>query len=62
MNVEYGGGTKDLYGQTKAGFEVTGKINRHDFGLKWNALTETGGLVVSDDVKLIMSIQIIKQA
>lgn len=62
LNVEFGGGAKDLYGQTKAGFEVTGKINRQDFGLTWNALTEAGGLVVSDDVKLIMSIQIIKQA
>ena len=61
LKVEYGGTTKDLYGQTKAGFEVTGKINRQDFGLKWSAITEAGGLVVSDDVKLIMSIQIIKQ-
>lgn len=62
FNVEYGGGTVDLYGQTKAGFDVTGKINRKQFGLKWNAVTEAGGLVVSDDVKLIGSIQVIKQA
>ncbi len=62
FDVEYGGGSVDLYGQTKAGFEVTGKINRNDFGLKWSALTEAGGLVVSDDVKLIGSIQFVKQA
>ncbi len=62
LNVEFGGITKDPYGQTKAGFEITGKINRHDFGLKWNAVTEAGGLVVSDEVKLILNVQIIKQA
>ena len=61
LTVEYGGTTKDPYGQTKAGFEVTGKINRQDFGLKWSAITEGGGLVVSNEVKLVMSVQIIKQ-
>lgn len=61
LDVEYGGTTKDLYGQTKAGFEVTGKINRQDFGLKWSAITEGGGLVAGDTVKLVMNIQIIKQ-
>ena len=60
--VEYGGGAQDMYGQTKAGFDVTGKINRQDYGLKWSAMTEAGGLVVSDDVKIEMSIQLVKQA
>ena len=62
LKVEYGGTTKDPYGQTKAGFEVTGKINRQDFGLKWSVITEAGGVVVSDDVKLIMNVQFVKQA
>ncbi|GAC1380260.1 MAG: YceI family protein [Ginsengibacter sp.] len=61
FDVEFGGGALDLYGQTKAGFDVTGKINRQDFGLKWSALTEAGGLVVSDEVKIEMSIQLTKQ-
>lgn len=62
LNVEYGGQTNDLYGQTKAGFDVTGKIDRQEFGLKWSAVTEAGGLVVSNDVKLGISVQFIKQA
>ncbi|MEP6951726.1 MAG: YceI family protein [Ginsengibacter sp.] len=62
LDVEYGGTTKDLYGQTKAGFDITGKIDRQEYGLKWSAITEGGGLVASDTVKLVMSIQVIKQA
>ena len=62
LNVEFGGIANDLYGQTKAGFEITGKINRQDYGLTWGALTEAGGLVVSDDVKLQLNIQLTKQA
>ena len=61
LDVEYGGTTKDLYGQTKAGFDITGKIDRQDYGLKWSAITEGGGLVASDIVKLSMSIQVTKQ-
>ncbi len=62
LDVEYSGITIDPYGQTKAGFELTGKINRKDFGLSWSATTEAGGLVVSDEVRLIAAVQIIKQA
>lgn len=62
LNVEYAGITVDPYGQTKAGFELTGKINRKDFGLTWSATTEAGGLVVSDDVRLVLGVQLIKQA
>ena len=43
-----------------AAFEINGKINRQDFGLKWNALTETGGIVVSDDVKLEVLAEFVK--
>ena len=62
LNVEYTGTTIDPWGQTKAGFELTGKINRKDFGLTWSATTEAGGLVVSDEVRLIAAVQVIKQA
>jgi polyisoprenoid-binding protein YceI len=57
LDVVYGGTVVDPYGQTKAGFEVTGVINRKEFGLKWSALTEAGNMVVADDVKLIMNVQ-----
>ena len=60
LNVEYGGIEKSLYGQTVAGFEVTAKINRQDFGLTWSAVTEAGGLVVANDVKLIANVELIK--
>jgi polyisoprenoid-binding protein YceI len=62
LAVEYGGTVTDPYGQIKAGFEVGGKINRKDFGLAWSATTEAGGIVVSDEVKLHIALQMIKQA
>jgi len=62
LSVEYGGTMTDPYGQVKSGFEINGKINRKDFGLTWGAVTEAGGVVVSDEVKLHLSVQMIKQA
>ncbi|MGN7819791.1 YceI family protein [Chitinophaga sp. 22536] len=62
LNVEFGGEVVDPWGQTKAGFELSGKINRKDFGLTFNATTETGGVLLSDEVKLLASVQMIKQA
>ena len=59
--AEYGGVMTDFYGQEKAGFEIKGKINRKEFGLAWDAVTEAGGVVVSDEVKLIMNVQFGKQ-
>lgn len=61
LNVEHGGTVQDHYGQTKAGFEVTGTINRKEFGLKWNGVTEAGNIVVSDEVKLLLSVQFTQQ-
>lgn len=61
LKVQYEGSMTDFYGQEKAGFEISGKISRKDFGLKWNAVTEAGGVVVSDDVRLMMNVQMIKQ-
>lgn len=61
LNVEFGGLVVDPYGQTKAGFTVTGKISRREFGLKWNAVTEAGSIVVSDEIKIHAEIQLVKQ-
>jgi polyisoprenoid-binding protein YceI len=62
LNVDFGGIVVDPYGQTKAGFTVNGKISRKDFGLTWNAVTETGSVVVSDEIKIQAEIQLVKQA
>lgn len=62
LNAEYGGIEKDNYGNTKAGFEVSGIINRKEFGLSYNALTETGGLALGENIKLSANIQLAKQA
>lgn len=62
LNVEFGGVMADPYGNTKAGFEASGVIKRKEFGLAWDAVTEAGGIVVSDDVRLLLNIQLIKVA
>ncbi|MCF1192245.1 YceI family protein [Mangrovimonas sp. AS39] len=61
LDVEYGGTNKDPWGNEKLALEVTGKINRKDFGLNWNAALETGGVLVGDDVKLHAEVQFVKQ-
>ena len=61
LNVEFGGIQDNLYGQTVAGFEITGKINRQEFGLTWSAVTEAGGIVVADDVKLMVNAELVKE-
>jgi polyisoprenoid-binding protein YceI len=60
VQAEYGGAAKDSYGNQKAGFEITGTINRKDFGLTYNVATEAGGLTLGEDIKLIANIQISK--
>ena len=62
LDVEFGGSATDFYGNEKAGFEVTGKINRKDFGLTWDGITEAGAIVVGEDIKLHASVQFAKQA
>jgi polyisoprenoid-binding protein YceI len=62
LDVEFGGINKDPWGNTKAGFTISGKLNRKDFGLNWNAALETGGVLVSDDVKIASEIQLVKAA
>ncbi len=62
FNVEYGGSATDFYGNNKAGFEVSGKISRKEFGLTWDGITEAGAIVVADDIKLQINVQFAKQA
>lgn len=62
LKVAYNGTIQDAYGNTKASFEVEGRLNRKEFGLAWSAVTEAGGAVVSDEVRLIANIQLQKQA
>lgn len=61
LNTDFNGVAVDPYGQTKAGFEISGKIKRKDFGLSWNAVTEAGSIVVSDTIQFAIDLQFIKQ-
>lgn len=61
LKVEAGGIGKDPWGNEKAGFTISGKINRTDFGLTWNAALETGGVLVSEEVRLSGEVQLVKQ-
>lgn len=61
LNVEFGGVMKDPWENEKAGFSVTGKINRKDWGLNWNSLLETGGVMLSDEVNIMCEVQLVKQ-
>jgi len=60
LDVNFRGMVKDQRGGTKAGFKVTGEVNRFDYGLKWNGLVETGGLVVGKTVSLVVDIELKK--
>lgn len=60
LDVVHGGTVGDPYGNTKAGFEVTGTINRKEFGLTWDAVTEAGNVVVGDKIKLQLNVQLVK--
>ena len=62
FTVEHGGIGKDPWGNEKAGFTLTGKINRTDFNLNWNAALETGGVLVSEEVRLYADVQFVKEA
>lgn len=57
LDVEYAGSSKNPYGQVIVGASVRGSINRKDFGVSWSALLETGGMAVSDTVKLEIDVQ-----
>jgi polyisoprenoid-binding protein YceI len=60
LDAEFGGVIKDPWGNTRAGITVSGKINRKEYGLQFHAVTETGGLVVSDEVRMHVALEFIK--
>jgi len=60
LDVEFGGINKDPWGNEKAGFSLSGKINRKDWGLNWNAALETGGVLVSEEVRINAEVQFVK--
>jgi polyisoprenoid-binding protein YceI len=61
LPAEFSGLMKDPWGNTKAGLNISGKINRKDWGLNWNSALETGGVLVGEEVKLNIEIQLIKE-
>jgi len=61
LDVQFGGVSKDPWGNEKIGFSLEGKINRKDFGLNWNAALETGGVLVGEDVRISAEVQFVKQ-
>ena len=62
IDFEFTGTAVDPYGNTRAGFEGSTTINRKDWGLEWNAALETGGVLVSEKIKLVFDISAIKSA
>ena len=62
LKVNFAGIVKDPYGNTKAGFTIEGTINRKDWDLNWNAALETGGVLVSDEVKITCDVQLVKES
>ena len=62
LDVEYGGMTKDPWGFTRVGFAVSGKISRKDFGVSFTMVSETGGLLLGDEVTIQAQTEFVKQA
>jgi polyisoprenoid-binding protein YceI len=62
LDVEFGGATIDPWGNARAGFTVSGVINRKDYGVSFSMVSETGGILLGEDVKLMASAQFVKQA
>ncbi|UCE66595.1 MAG: polyisoprenoid-binding protein [Candidatus Zixiibacteriota bacterium] len=60
LDAVFNGTIKDPWGGTRAGFSATGKINRQDFGVKWNQALETGGFLVGDEVTINIETELIK--
>ncbi len=61
LGVEWGGVQKDPWGNTKAGVTISGKINRKEWHLNWNSALESGGVLVSDEVRIAIEAQLVKQ-
>ena len=62
LAAEFGGIAKDPWGNTRTGFSVNGKLNRQDFGMSFGSVSETGGLLLGDEVKINANVQFVKEA
>jgi polyisoprenoid-binding protein YceI len=62
FDVEFEGVQTDPWGNTKAGFSATAKVNRKDWDLNWNAAIEGGGVLVSEKIDIVLDVQLAKQA
>jgi polyisoprenoid-binding protein YceI len=62
LDVEFGGTTVDPWGNTRAGFEINGKINRKDFGVSFSMVSETGGILLGEEVKLHANAEFVMEA
>lgn len=61
LDADYGGKITDIDGNIRAGFDIIGKISRKEYGLLWDAVTETAGIMLGDEVKLFLSVQFVKK-
>lgn len=61
LDIDMGGTVTDPWGNQRSGFVLTGQINRKDFGLNWNKAIEAGGVVVGDEVKLVVEVEGIEE-
>jgi polyisoprenoid-binding protein YceI len=61
LNTEYNGKVKSPFGHSSAGFSATTVINRKDWGLNWNVALETGGILVGDEIKIAIELEVIEQ-
>lgn len=62
LDVEHGGVTTDPWGNTRTGFEINGKINRKDFGVSFSMVSETGGILLGEEIKIHAATEFVKQA
>lgn len=61
FDVKYGGTVTDPYGNVKAGFKITGVIDRTDFGLKYNSVLDSGGLLIGEEITITCNVELLKQ-
>jgi polyisoprenoid-binding protein YceI len=60
LDLEFNGVTKDPWGATRAGFSATGEVNRGDYGISYNAVLETGGVLIGEKLKVEIEVEAVK--
>ncbi|MBU1368374.1 MAG: YceI family protein [Bacteroidetes bacterium] len=61
LDVKYNGTIKDPWGNIRAGFKVSGELNREDYGLTWNNALEAGGVLVGEEVEIQINLELVKE-